>query len=484
MCATSVAERQVRFAVAILVAVLVATACSQRGPEAYDDVLPSPAQDEDGADTDEDTEDADEPESEDGLDLDERDDTYLFDQSKLHTFDIELSEADLAILDADPVAEEYVPGTLRFENETIAVGVRYKGSIGAFVGCVDGPELFDPSGAKTCTKLSLKVKINWDDPDTEFLGVRKLQFHSMNLDPSLFHERLGYWLMGEMGVAAPRSTHARVLVNGEFVGVFALTENLDGRFTRAHFDDGSGNFYKEVWPFTPNGGLTDEDMFIAGLRTNEDDPNTNALIIRRFAADLLGADNPADTIENWMDIESTMNHLAVDRTIRHDDGPFHFYCSSTRVDGCSNHNFFFYENPSSSQITMVPWDLDNAFSNVVKDANPVTPVPDGFGEIQNDCKPFSYGSFALQQRSAACDPLFAAWATMDDEFAAAVDRLHDGPLRAEIIDPLLDQWEEQIKDAVAEAATMHSDAIDLDDWAEAVEKLRWELEHARNNPAA
>ena len=100
MCATSVAERQVRFAVAILVAVLVATACSQRGPEAYDDVLPSPAQDEDGADTDEDTEDADEPESEDGLDLDERDDTYLFDQSKLHTFDIELSEADLAILDA------------------------------------------------------------------------------------------------------------------------------------------------------------------------------------------------------------------------------------------------------------------------------------------------------------------------------------------------------------------------------------------------
>jgi hypothetical protein len=129
MCATSVAERQVRFAVAILVAVLVATACSQRGPEAYDDVLPSPAQDEDGADTDEDTEDADEPESEDGLDLDERDDTYLFDQSKLHTFDIELSEADLAILDADPVAEEYVPGTLRFENETIAVGVRYKGSI-------------------------------------------------------------------------------------------------------------------------------------------------------------------------------------------------------------------------------------------------------------------------------------------------------------------------------------------------------------------
>ena len=47
-----------------------------------------------------------------------------------------------------------------------------------------------------------------------------------------------------MGVAAPRSTHARVVVNGEFVGLFVTTENIDGRFTRANFNDGTGNFIR------------------------------------------------------------------------------------------------------------------------------------------------------------------------------------------------------------------------------------------------
>ena len=54
----------------------------------------------------------------------------------------------------------------------------------------------------------------------------------MNLDTSLMRDRLGYLLFAEAGVAAPRSTHARVVINGEFVGLFALVEQIDGRFTR------------------------------------------------------------------------------------------------------------------------------------------------------------------------------------------------------------------------------------------------------------
>ena len=147
------------------------------------------------------------------------DSDYLFDQDELHTFEINLSDEALAELDRDPAAEEYVEGSMTFEGETLdAVGVRYKGSIGAFLGCTSGSNPFAPSGAKTCTKLSMKVKINWDDSNAEFYGVRTVQLHSQNLDPSMMHERLGYWLFREMGVPAPRSTHARVVVNGEYVG--------------------------------------------------------------------------------------------------------------------------------------------------------------------------------------------------------------------------------------------------------------------------
>ena len=41
----------------------------------------------------------------------------LYDQAVLRTFELKLSERDLAILDADPTAEKYVPGMLVFEGK-------------------------------------------------------------------------------------------------------------------------------------------------------------------------------------------------------------------------------------------------------------------------------------------------------------------------------------------------------------------------------
>ena len=162
---------------------------------------------------------------------------YIFDQDKFHTFELNLPSASLAELDADPAAEEYVEGSLSFEGETLGkVGIRYKGSIGAFVNCLSGSNVFNPSGSKTCTKLSMKVKVNWENSDDTFFGLKKLQFHSQNNDQSQMRERLGYWLYREMGVAAPRSIHSRLVVNGQFMGVFALTEQIDGRFTRFNYD--------------------------------------------------------------------------------------------------------------------------------------------------------------------------------------------------------------------------------------------------------
>ena len=122
------------------------------------------------------------------------DSSYIFDQNTLHTFELTLSEEDLALIDKQPGKEEYVEGSMTFEGEEIGpVGIRYKGSVGAWVGCVAG-DFFEAEGEKTCTKLSMKVKINWEDTDDTFYGLKKLQFHSQNLDPTKMHERLGYWL--------------------------------------------------------------------------------------------------------------------------------------------------------------------------------------------------------------------------------------------------------------------------------------------------
>ena len=404
---------------------------------------------------------------------------YIFDQERLHTFELTLSDEALAQIDRNPSAEEWVLGSLTFEGETIdRVGIRYKGSIGAWVGCLSDPDWSDPSGHKVCTKLSMKVKVNWDDSNREFHGLRRLQFHTMNLDPSQMHERLGYWLFREMGVPAPRSVHARLIVNGTYLGLFALTEQVDGRFTRHNFDDGTGNLYKEVWPLNWDGEtITNDFEFVEALKTNEDE-NPSIELIKNFGSEVkaAGLGEAAEVVDRWMDIDEVLAWAVVDRTIRNDDGPFHWYC----FDGCRPHNYYWYEDPTAGTLHLIPWDLDNAFQNIVKDSNPVTPVADAWGEITADCLPFGYGDWGLMQRSAACDPLFAAWAMFDDDYGRLLNEFLAGPFAEELVTAQIEAWATQIADATTEAADIHDDAVSVRKWAGAVKELLAALDHARS----
>ena len=95
----------------------------------------------------ENSQDKDEPEKDDGPRYVSGDSEHLIDQGKLHTFELTLSDQNLAYLDSAPGLEEYVPGTLTFEGESLPVGIRYKGSVGAWVGCLTG-DFFQAEGEK------------------------------------------------------------------------------------------------------------------------------------------------------------------------------------------------------------------------------------------------------------------------------------------------------------------------------------------------
>jgi len=402
----------------------------------------------------------------------------IFDQNELHTFELTLSPENLNKINADPAAEEYVEGKLTFNGETLEqVGIRYKGSIGAFVGCLTGRDWTNPSGSKTCTKLSMKIKINWNDPETRFYGLKKLQFHSMNNDDSQMRDRLGYWFFREMGVPAPRAVHARLLINGEFSGVYALVEQIDGRFTRWNFEDGTGNLYKEIWPLNSSGQAFSDSEYIDHLKTNEDE-NPTANLISGFANAVSNAkeEELQGVISEWMNVEEIMSYIAVDRTIRNDDGAFHWYCNG---GSCAPHNFYWYEDPTEKKLHLIPWDLDNAFENIISPANPVTPIVDAWGQTSNDCQPFAAGFLGLRQRSSACDKLTGGWASFTEVFDRKKEEFTQGPLSDEVVDNLITTWQEQIRAATIEAELDHPDAITVDQWEHSVTTLKSALQFAR-----
>ena len=213
--------------------------------------------------------------------------------------------------------------------------------------------------------------------------------------------------------------------------------------------------------------------------TNEDE-SPSATMMQDFAQEVsdAGPDNIQDVITKWMDIEKAISYAVVDRTIRADDGAFHWYCGN---GGCSNHNYYWYEEPGLNKLYLIPWDMDNTFENLLINANPVTPIPDGWGEITNDCEPFSYGFLGLKQRSAACDKLTAGWVTFGDEYNQRLIEFLEGPFSETNVDALLDTWKEQITAATVEASEMHNDALTVDQWETAIAKLKSELATVRGN---
>ena len=69
-----------------------------------------------------------------------------------------------------------------------------------------------------------------------------------------------------MGVDAP-SVHARLVINEEFIGLYALTEQIDGAFTDYHLMIKMVTFI-EVWPLKMNGESMDSRSLISALKTN------------------------------------------------------------------------------------------------------------------------------------------------------------------------------------------------------------------------
>jgi len=408
----------------------------------------------------------------------QHDSTYIFDQKKLHTFELNIPGPALAELDEDPSAENYVEGCLTFEGQTLSpVGIRYKGSVGAWVGGLSGIDWVNPSGHKKGTKLSMKIKINWKGSNQRFYGLKKIQLHSQVSDRSQMRERLGYWLFRNMGVAAPRSVHARLIINGTYSGLYALTEQIDDRFTRHHFENGKGNLYKEVWPLDSEGKAHSKAIFLKHLKTNKDE-NASAHLIHQFARDIAATDETMlqPAVTRWMHIEKIMAYAVVDRVIRHDDGPFHWYC---RGNTCFNHNYYWYEDPVEEKFHLVPWDLDSTFENIVSNTNPVTGLADEWGKVSANGAPFIHGPFNILQRSAAADKLTRGWASFEKEFDRQLSQFITGPFSKIQVDTLLDTWMKQIRDATEEASQAHRDAVSMKGWERAVKQLNDQVDFSR-----
>jgi hypothetical protein len=358
---------------------------------------------------------------------------WVFDDAALRTYELTLDADVWAALQLAAQDEEYAEATLRLEDTELSrVGLRFKGSSGTLTSC------FNDAGERICPKLSMKIKVDEYLPDQRLRGLKRLTFNSMSSDPSQLHERIAYRLFREMGVTAPRSAHARLVVNGESLGLFSLVEDVDGRFTDDRFQGGDGNLYKEQWPDS-----ADTDLMTERLVTNEDVADHSVLL--QFYSALAEAE-PSElpaVLARYMDVPELFAYVAVDRTINNWDGISAFYCYDEA--DCENHNFYLYQHEDEPRFSLIPWDLDNTFAL----STPLDEV-EGVFEIPDDCS-LRHPAFGKQVMPPACDRLLQGLARSDRAgYVAALDRLLAGPMASGNVESWIAAWQAQIEPVVAE----------------------------------
>jgi spore coat protein CotH len=184
-------------------------------------------------------------------------------------------------------------------------------------------------------KPQFMISFNHWNKTGRFNGLRRLNLEANPYTPAPVRDRLGMWLMRQAGLDAPRVNHARVFLNGEYLGLYMNIEVIDKEFLEDHFANPDGNLYEDGHKLETNEDVNDETR----LWALEDLILAEPLEARdhsRFYAEL----------ERMMDVHQVLLEMAAETVL---PTPDNFSNGST--------NFYYYDDPNRGFVVL-PWDLD------------------------------------------------------------------------------------------------------------------------------
>jgi hypothetical protein len=229
-----------------------------------------------------------------------------------------------------------VPAGLGWEGVWLPeVELTLKGGIGSF--------------RELSGKAGFRINLDALTPGQRLRGLENITLNSMVQDRSGVHERLVYMLMRQAGVPAPRTSYARVTLNGEYRGLYLMLEPPDDQFLKRWYDDPDGNLYE---------GAYGVDLTAGGLwgfehdEQGADDVTDRSDLMR--LVELLdtpaGEDRVAE-LEALVDVDLTL--LAMASEVITGDWDGYFY---------ARNNYRLYHEPSTDQFSLLPWGMDQTLS--------------------------------------------------------------------------------------------------------------------------
>ena len=324
----------------------------------------------------------------------------LFDNTKVHTFDIVIDDWDSFISTCE--SELYTNCNVVIDGELIKnVGIRGKGNISL-------------SSVKSMgsSRYSFKIEFDQYDKTKSYHGLDKLCLNNIIQDNTYMKDYLAYTLMSEFGVDAPLCSFVYITVNGEDWGLYLDVEAIEESFLERNYGSNYGALYKpdslsfggggpgngkdfSMTDFlNENSGDEDSDMsnipdmgsfpgfggfggggFGGGgfggfgmgsddvkLKYIDDDPDSYSNIFGNAKTTVNQADQTRlisalknlteqTDIENTVDVEEVIRYFVV----------HNFLCNGDSYTGSMIHNYYLYEK--DGQLSMIPWDYNLAYGS-------------------------------------------------------------------------------------------------------------------------
>lgn len=218
-----------------------------------------------------------------------------------------------------------------------SVGVKYKGNSSYNASRVKNP---------------LHINLDYVHGNASYQGYTDIKLTNGFSDPSMIREVLSYKILRNY-MPAPQSNHARLYINGSYIGLYGNTESIDKNFLSTHFYSSDNSFIK-CNPLSVGGSNLPNLSYLgidSTLYYNKYELKSNSGW--KDLTDLCDSlANHPTTIETSLDVDRALWMLAFNNVLVNLDS----------YTGSFTQNYYLYKD-DNARMNCIVWDLNMSFGS-------------------------------------------------------------------------------------------------------------------------
>ena len=264
----------------------------------------------------------------------------LFCLGKIATVDIRMPDSTWQAIIGNPSDKAYHICSVTMNGERFdEVAIRTKGA-----------SSLDDVKAMNSDRYSFTLKLNKYKKGLKYHGMTKLLLNNNIWDATQMKDAVVYDMCHYIGLPAPLTNYARIMLNGKYFGCYLLVEAVDKHFCKRNYPDEETNIYK---PYH-NLAYTGDDLKQYGETANFAKVRGDEASMQRVVAALKSVDEGKD-IEEHVDVESAMKYMALQAIV-------------VNYDCMTGHNVQnYYLREADGKISLIPWDYNLAWGGYPDD---------------------------------------------------------------------------------------------------------------------